>query len=482
MTERTWRGHWWEAATPGVRIPGILRCNEEGEARLELVGGFDLTIRQPFANGGGYSISSDRRDVPLIHGSSGNEKFTLLDNSCVHSSGLGFFDGDITRQDWTSIRILRGIHLESLDAPMFVRAHLRLERLLHWSHKTAFRISIERRDGGLPRSKQVEKVEIEPVTVRHSDLEISLRLLTRDFQYEDKKVSNERSASGWECAVLTFTPPNPVPCKYFDEVEKDMQDLLILSTYEPCGALSRTLTFMEPDGTPKEVEVIGRQIYRTSSQEKSTRDKEPLFTLADIDFIDVIPAWLELKDRARTGCNILFGLRYIDRGYVGTRLLGAATAAESIHACLRSTSTPLTKQEYRKLKDKILAALSDEPKHLVNFVKTGLRNNPTYNERMLELASIPDDGAVNALLGDREQWARALKKARNDLAHANERSSESDEISQAFLLMEVTYALLCLVLMSELGVSQEVQRRAVEMNSKISHVSRQFKKGMAVPS
>ncbi len=143
---------------------------------------------------------------------------------------------------------------------------------------------------------------------------------------------------------------------------------------------------------------------------------------------------------------------------------------------------PLTKQEYRKLKDKILAALSDEPKHLVDFVKTGLRNNPTYNERMLELASIPDDGAVNALLGDREQWARALKKARNDLAHANERSSESDEISQAFLLMEVTYALLCLVLMSELGVSQEVQRRAVEINSKISHVSRQFKKEMAVPS
>jgi hypothetical protein len=479
MAERTWRGYWWEAATPEAKIPGVLRCSEDGEVRLELVGGIDITIRQPLPNGNGYSISGDTRDVPLIHGTSGSERFTLLDNSCVHSSGMGFFDGDITRQDWTSIRALRGVHLESLDAPIFVRSHLRLERLLHWSNRSAFRLSVEMKDGELPRSKQVERVEIEPVTVRHNDLEVSLRLRTRDFQHEDQIVSNERSLSGKESAVLTFTPPHPVPCKHFDEVDKDMQDLLTLSTYEPCGALSRTLTYMKSHDKPQEVEVIGRQIYRTSSPKRSNSYTESLFTLADIDFTDVIPAWLHLKERARTGCNILFGLRYIERGYIGTRLLGVATAAESIHAALRSTSTPLTKREYRDLKDKILAAISDEPKELVDFVKTGLRNNPTYNDRMLELASIPDGEAVETLLGNREYWARALKKSRNDLAHANERSSQSDETSEAFLLMEVTYALLCLVLMAELGVSQENQRRAVEMNSRISHISRQFKKHQA---
>ncbi|MCI3244603.1 HEPN domain-containing protein [Streptomyces spinosisporus] len=482
MTDRTWRGYWWEAATPEVKIPGILRCNEEGEVRLELVGGFDITIRKPLPDGNGYSVSSDTRDIPLIHGLSGSERFTLLDNSCLHSSGLGFFDGDITRQDWSSIRALRGVHLESLDAPIFIRAHLRLERLLHWSNQSAFRLSMEMREGELPRSKQVNRVEAEPVTTRHNDIEISLRLLTRDFQYEDQMISNERSLSGKESAVLTFTPPHPVPCKHFDEVEKDMQDLLTLSTYEPCGALSRSLTYMKSEDEPKEVEVIGRQIYRTPGQKKRSRGTDSLFTLADIDFKDSIPRWLDLKEKARTGCNILFGLRYIERGYVGTRLLGVATAAESIHAALRSTSTPLTKQEYKQLKNKILSVISDEPQHLVDFVKTGLRNNPTYNERMLELASIPDNEAVETLLGNREHWATALKKSRNDLAHANERSSQSDESSQAFLLMEVTYALLCLVLMSELGVSQEVQRRAVEMNSRISHISREFKKELSALS
>lgn len=482
MTERTWRGYWWEAETPETKVPGILHCTEEGEIRLELIGGFDITIRLPLPSGNGYSVSSDSRDVPLIHGISGNKKFTLLDNSCVHTSGSGFFDGEIARQDWTSIRALRGMHLESLDAPIFTRAHLRLERLLHWSNQSAFQVSMTMKEGELPRSKQAERIRVEPITVRHNNLEVCLRLLTWDFRYEDQVVLNERSLSGKESAVLTFTPSRLVTCKHFDEVEKDMQDLLTLSTYEPCGALSRTLVYLRSDGEHEEIEVIGRQIYRTSDQKRRKRETEVLFSLADIDFAEIVPAWLNLKQKARTGCNIMFGLKYIEKGYVGTRLLGVATAAESIHAALRSASTPLTKQQYRQLKSKLLAAISDEPKHLIDFVNQGLRNNPTYNERMLELASMPDNVAVDALLGDREEWAKALKKSRNDLAHANERSSEDGETSQAFLLLEVTYALLCLVLMSELGIAPEVQRRAVNENSRISYISRQFKKEVSTLS
>ncbi|MFC9608533.1 HEPN domain-containing protein [Streptomyces niveus] len=482
MTERTWRGYWWESETPETKVPGTLHCNEDGEIRLELIGGFDITIRLPLPSGNGYSISSENRDIPLIHGISGNEKFTLLDNSCIHTGGSGFFFGEIVRQDWTSIRTLRGVHIESLDAPIFARAHLRLERLLHWSNQSAFQVSITKKEGELPRSKHAERIKVEPITARHNDLEVSLRLLNWDFRYEDQIVLNERSLAGRESAVLTFTPSRLVTCKHFDEVEKDMQDLLTLSTYEPCGALSRTLVYVSSDGEHEEVEVIGRQIYRTPIQKRSKRETEILFSLADVDFAEILPAWLNLKQRARTGCNILFGLKYIEKGYVGTRLLGVATAAESIHATLRSASTPLTKQQYKELKGKLLAAISDEPKHLIDFVNQGLHNNPTYNERMLELASIPDNEAVDSLLGDREEWAKALKKSRNDLAHANERSPEGGETSQAFLLTEVTYALLCLVLMSELRIAPEIQRRAVNENSRISHISRRFKKEVSALS
>ncbi|MCX5439592.1 hypothetical protein OHO83_17520 [Streptomyces sp. NBC_00569] len=475
MNERIWRGHWWETTNPEVKVPGTLRCTEAGDVTLELIGGFDIKIRQPLPNGAGYSVSGKSRTLTLIHGTSGKDDFTLLDVSHTGSRGSLFGD-ELTEQNWSAIRALRGIHLGSLSTPVFTRARLGFERLLQWSERTAFEISAEKLEGEARSSRRVEKVPVESLVAKHGDLEISLRHLSRDFDSTDDVVANERSFSAQEAADLTLTPPGPVHCKYFDEVEKDLQDLFTLSTYEPCGAVGRWLMYTSAQGRTKEVEVIGRQIYRTVTPRKRSAGNNALFTLGDVDFTELIPKWLETKGKARAGCNILFGLRYIERGYIGTRLLGVASAAESIHRSLRSASTPIPKREYRRLKEKILAALSDEDAKMVAFVKNGLHNNPTYNERMLELASIPDEAAVNTLLGDHTRWATDLKKARNDLAHANERSSSGGENTEAFWLLEVTYALLCLVLMSEIGISPERQRRAVEENSLINRASGAFKK------
>ncbi|MYT70734.1 MULTISPECIES: HEPN domain-containing protein [unclassified Streptomyces] len=477
MNERTWRGHWWESDNPEMKIPGTLRCTEEGEATLQLIGGFDIRVRQPLPNGGGYSVSIKPRSITLIHGISGSEKFTLLDVSHSGTWGPGFLDDEITGQNWDAIRVLRGVHLTSLDDPIFTKFRLGFERLRQWSNRSAFVVTKEKREGNPRSARRVEIAPVDPVTARHGELEISLRHLSRDFSYEDDVVSNEGSLSAREAADITLTPPHPVHCKHFDETEKDLQDLLTLSTYEPCGAVGRWLTYTSTRGTPKEVEVIGRQIYRTASRRKRSTERDMLFTLGDIDFENLIPKWLHTKGKARTGCNILFGLRYIERGYGGTRLLGVASAAESIHRSLRSASTPITKTEYKRLKSKILASISDEGEEIISFVKNGLHNNPTYNERMTELASIPDETAVDSLLGDRDRWATRLKRARNDLAHANERSSDGVENLEAFWLLEVTYALLCLVLMAEIGISPENQRRAVVENSVIRRASDEFKKG-----
>ena len=113
-------------------------------------------------------------------------------------------------------------------------------------------------------------------------------------------------------------------------------------------------------------------------------------------------------------------------------------------------------------------------------MKNGLRNNPTYNERMLELASIPDAEAVDRLLTDRAEWAQRLKNARNNLAHANDVSAQDTDAASALWLLEVTYALLCLVAMAKLGLSPEVQRRALD-NTKIIFAAHEFKKQLAMP-
>ncbi|WP_326753823.1 hypothetical protein OIE73_20210 [Streptomyces hirsutus] len=476
MNERTWRGKWWDADRPENKIPGTLRCTEEGDLRLELIGGIDITTRIKLPAGNVYAVSEGSRDVPMIHGISNNEEFTLLSNTALHTGNQLFGNGDILKQDWSSNRALRGVHLSSLDEPIFIRGHLRLERLLHWSNRSSLEVAIKRGEEGRITERSAGVRDVEPAIAIYSDIQILLRILSRDFQREDDVVSNERSISATEAAVLTFSPKEPVSFKGFDEIAKDMQDLLTLSTYEPCGSLNRSIIYCPfGDDRAKEVEVIGRQIYRTTEKRK-VRRSDFLLTIADIEFDALVSAWLSLKGNARTACNILFGLRYISQGYVGTRLLGVASAAESMHAALRSASTPIQKSEYRRLKKKLMSAIADESDELQQFVKTGLRNNPTYYDRMVDLASIPDGEATRELIPDIEAWARMLKNARNDLAHANERSSQDEETSRAFWLLEITYALLCLVLLAEMGISSEVQRAAVRRNSRISYASRQFKR------
>src|SRR5690606_9671771 len=140
--------------------------------------------------------------------------------------------------------------------------------------------------------------------------------------------------------------------------------------------------------------------------------------------------------------------------------------------------TPLPKAQYKALKRKLLAALEDEPEEIRDFVNKGLRNHPTYLNRMLDLASIPDAQAADRVLHDRTRWATMLKNARNDLAHANERSDEDDDPTPALWLLEVTYALLCLVLMAKLGLDAAVQRAAVD-HPRIAWAAMQYRKLLA---
>ncbi len=68
-----------------------------------------------------------------------------------------------------------------------------------------------------------------------------------------------------------------------------------------------------------------------------------------------------------------------------------------------------------------------------------------------------------------------LRRARNDLAHADERSAASADTSAAFWLLEITYALLHLVLLAELGLDADLQRKALD-HPKISWAQMQFRK------
>lgn len=475
MSERSWPGQWWTSDDPNDVMPGTLRHLGNGSLRLELIGGFDINIWTPLPGGSGLSTSSaESRDFPLVYGVCDGERFTLFDAIATSTQERV---GGISTQELISNRALRGIHLVSRDEPLFTRAVLQLGRLLDWSNRSAF--YKQPLTGNSTGERNAGTRPVASAIAIYNDITIGLHVRSSEFHLTGRPSTDERSMVARESAVLEFEGAEPVTDTGFDAVCQDIQDLLTLSAYEPCGWLRQWLYVPTSPGGPgeaeTEVEVLGRRIYQADVPENEPRQHEFLFTLADLDFPDLVPRWLALKDQARLGFNVLLGLRYISRGYVGSRLLGAATAAETIHDGLYPNSTRLPEPTYDSLRSRLFEAVANEPGEVRSFLSDALQNRPTYRTRISQLASIPDPNAVDDLLTDPVEWAGRLKNARNAFAHANEQSVQDIDSSSAYWLLEVTYALLCLVAMEKLGLPDEVQRRALG-NQKINWAAAQFKK------
>jgi len=202
---------------------------------------------------------------------------------------------------------------------------------------------------------------------------------------------------------------------------------------------------------------------RTGCLTRETANAEYLFTLDDIAFADVLPRWLDLHERTWLACSTLFGLRYIPQGYVTARLLAVATAAEAMNRELRPEATRLPPEEFKALRTRVMAAFEGkdpEAKATRGFLNDVLYNEMRFKDRLLVLAMIPDQEAVGTLISDVPKWAKYIKEQRNGMAHGDRERIGADDAGMAFDALEVTFALLGLVLLNELNLSPEVQRRA----------------------
>lgn len=466
MTDRRWRGTWWVPGEEDDARPGTLVAGEDGALLLELVGGFTIDIT--VIPDGASSAPMEVRTFPLILGNAGGEQFSLLGSHAVHTNG-GLSARNIIEQDLSPSRALRGVHLKRPDEPIFISSHLWLEHLLAWSARTTLRLTDVEQNGLWTGDRLAETVDIDPLAASFGEYTIGLRIRTGGFNLNRTPVLNLSAIEATESAVLDFKVDKPVTFDAFDTIDKDMQDLLTLAAYEACGTRRQSLLYNPSDDHPgnpygpTEVEVLGKQVFRRKPKAKETFHHNFLFTLDDIAFEDVVPRWLALKEQSRMGSNVMFWLRYIANGYTGNRLLGIASAAENLHNLTGASGTkPLDAETFDRVKSKIMQSISDEGADVTAYVKNALHNRAGYKARLLDLAALPDAEAVDTLIFDRGRWASLLRDARNDLAHANERSSDDPESTPAFWLLEATYALLSLVMVSRLGMNRGIQRRLVE--------------------
>jgi hypothetical protein len=171
--------------------------------------------------------------------------------------------------------------------------------------------------------------------------------------------------------------------------------------------------------------------------------------------------WDRLNSDVGMGIHVLFGLDYERGGYLENRIMNAASAAESIHRALRPKATGLPAEEFKAALSKIKEALVGSENGL--WFTGRLRNDPGFTDRMHQLAEIPHKEAVKALLQDVDQWAKWLRDARNAVAHLEGKALSKIPDDARYEIPAVTIALLHLVFLAELGLSPEIQMRAVEV-------------------
>jgi hypothetical protein len=486
MADREWRGHWWIPDSPSETVPGTLVQREsDGELTLKLIGGFKIQKLTPIDEH--QATISYNETFPIIAGHTSGEFFTLLDCIATSSSG-SFLSSAVTQQDINARRGLRGIALSETDEKVFVSAVLNIEYLLGWTYQSTLQANIEL-DEWKWTGKQTAKSEpIEKLTAEHNDLKYTLHVDYNQFRVDDKPRANERSLANREWAEMIVEADEPTTFAGFDSSAKAIMDLMTLVAHAPAGIIRETMRFRPSEKHPTgrrqslaEVEVMGRRIHQPQPLKNEKKRVDYLFTLKDAEFETVLPKWLSLHERAWLACSILFGLSYISAGYTDTRLLGAATAAESLHRALHPDVKRVSEQRFQEIRGLIMSALAGKDPKMVEaraFVHNSLYNEILYKDRLIELAESPDPDAVASLIEDVPKWAKYLKDQRNGLAHGDRSGDGSDVTRMTYDALEVTKALLGLMLLSELGLSAEMQRRATSL-SYLERSVEEFNKALA---
>jgi hypothetical protein len=347
---------------------------------------------------------------------------------------------------------------------MFQETELRIENLAAWA-----------RLGGIEREFAVDSSEAvaritQPDVVEGETSEAKMRLSTRTDAFKSEEKRDSVSILGTVTTVLTIEPSNGSTYSGSNQLAKAFMDLLTLASGQACGIISEKLRYTEEitykqiggggktARMPRTVDVLQEHFYRGDVDSPPQRRDRFLFTCDDLPFPEVVSRWFALRQRALNACNILFGLKYAPPTLTEFRLLIVAVAAEAMHRSLYPNTLLMLPADFERIRDKALRSQDGEDDR--DWVRSKFRNEPSFRERMLDLADKPAPEAVEFIIPNRDSWARSLGNARNGLAH----KAEGGEPLDMFQLESVTEQLLYLVLLNELGIPPEVQVRAMTSN------------------
>lgn len=475
-------GQWWLPDQPDRRVGGVLDIDLDTGLRLELT---DRLV------GDGHRPEM----APILHGHADGRQVTLLECQPANGGTMTLAQVITTTQVFRTGVALIGVHLSDESDAVFNGLDTAVTGLTPWAAQSSIAAQIIYEPDTGDRYQRVDVRRVPPVEVSVTEpAPMTMNLRWHAVTNGPNSDLRSRVYRVEEQVLLRLQAPQPLPWDAFNPFTTAVQDLMTVATQTPCRVTSQEL-LIGTDDRPYKVDLYFRRSDGPAKREDRFNESDMVFTLADVDFTTVIPRWFALRERLGLPLAVLLGMDYQPDGYHENRLFNAAAAAEGFHAALFPEATSWPSDVHAAIKKRVSRALTGLRKGLLSKV-TGLLdqlpnheqeivvplvtplsearqrewvmtrlgdNRPGLKERLLQLATKADRTAVHGLLTDVDIWAQWLRNARNAIGHLNTgvlEASIPDE-DALYRLDDITRALLHLVILAELGLSADTQRRLV---------------------
>lgn len=456
-TENQFHGVWWLPDRPDRTIAGFLTVDPQEESPQRLLLFDELFLPLPDEDGVVTStfpdLSTDH--VPLILGVANGQPISVLDSTNYGATtNIAHYHSTVERFGPTAVIV--GTHLDSCDEKRFSGVSVEADHLTAWSAMRGITGESNLDDGVLEVVYQARSLDSQSVEVDGHTLRLSMK---QSFSARPIENSDERTIAYSERVYAQFSAAELQSWRMALSLPARFRQLLTVSTGEACPLRSRRL--LGADGPDCRVFVRAHPKPKAAVESRST---EFLFSLEDVGLAGLYPAWIDICDKAQSGVDILASLMTEKPKGFENSLFNSLIAAESLHRGLVPEESNIQGSEdfLFTLRAKVEGALDEGEWGWAErkLIDSGIG----LSARMNQLVAIPSQEAVRELVGDPAKWRKYAVKARNAIAHVHLDSLDRFPDDVKYRLRDITTYLLLLVLMEELGLGADVQKRFVESN------------------
>jgi hypothetical protein len=427
-----YEGEWWLPSDEANKVGGILDLGDTYQLRL--LGSFDKQEPRPL---------EPTFDPSILLGRSLGKGITLLGGSFGPMT-LSLFDGGSTIGIQVPVAFVGDYWLEAPEEAVFDKVDAELTNLLQWANQSA--IHKEHHDD---RTSTISNSWLPPSVASTNDAVLKI-----GHGFDDQH--GAYSVSWTQHAGLLVDLSSPMTITDIDyKFVRPFRHLLSLASGVDCAAgslrVANSTHLDEPRTFWLDVHAYGRT--RAYERAELERPERMLFTLADIDLADFLPRWYTLIEKLGITADLLFSASSPHVPYVSNKLFNLASAAEGMHERLYPGSDEKTPEHRSRVK----SVLDAVPAQHQDWLRETLRfsHKMSFEQRLRQLIEHAGPTA-DSFVGDHDKWTVLVKQLRNQYAHgAQKRRPIEDDVSKLSRLSATIDALLRLVLLREMGFSDE---------------------------